>query len=170
MLSSPELEHNEYLSHVEEVAGTNPKILWSFFQEFTETEPCVLHSEVGSSCYFRPKRICVKFFSSFFSPRMPPVFATPTDPLSLLEGPNNHSISSCQITAKEVQQVLSCLDPNKDCGPDNIPPSMLKHSRFLISEPLAILINMSLCTGTFPDALKLDHVVPIYKCGSKEDV
>ena len=40
---------------------------------------------------------------------------------------------------------------------------VIKHSFHLISAPLAIIINLSLQKGIFPDKLKIANVIPIYK-------
>ncbi|KAG8319974.1 hypothetical protein J6590_079865 [Homalodisca vitripennis] len=86
----------------------------------------------------------------------------------MLEGSNIHCIAPCLVTAKEVKQVLSCLDPNKDCGPYNIPSSMLKHYRFFISEPLVVLKNyrqviiLSALTKTFKKLVSL-RISPLIK-------
>ena len=38
----------------------------------------------------------------------------------------------------------------------------------LITEPLTEIINLSLARGVFPDALKIAHVLPIFKTGDPE--
>ena len=40
---------------------------------------------------------------------------------------------------------------------------LLKHISGECSEPLSLLINMSLKNGVFPEAMKLANVVPIFK-------
>ena len=32
-----------------------------------------------------------------------------------------------------------------------------------MSVPLSIIVNQSLCTGIFPDKLKIEKVIPLYK-------
>ena len=39
---------------------------------------------------------------------------------------------------------------------------MLKEIENVVSRPLSIIINQSLCTGTFPDRLKIAKVIPLY--------
>ena len=33
----------------------------------------------------------------------------------------------------------------------------------VVSRPLSIIMNQSLCTGIFPDKLKIAKVIPVYK-------
>ena len=48
-------------------------------------------------------------------------------------------------------------------GYDNISTKLLKEIENDISRPLSIIINQSLCTGIFPDKLKIAKVIPLYK-------
>ena len=47
-------------------------------------------------------------------------------------------------------------------------PCILLKGRFLISEQLKYLINMSLETGIFPDQLKVAKIIPIFKTGEAD--
>ena len=46
---------------------------------------------------------------------------------------------------------------------DNISPKILKIGANVLSRPVTFLINKSVGTFTFPDALKYAEVVPVYK-------
>ena len=46
---------------------------------------------------------------------------------------------------------------------DNISTNLLKEIEHVISRPLSIIINQSLCTGIFPDKLKIAKAIPLYK-------
>ena len=52
---------------------------------------------------------------------------------------------------------------NKSNGIDVVPVKIFKHLRDLISPILAVLINMSLQVGIFPDLLKVAKVIPLHK-------
>ena len=52
---------------------------------------------------------------------------------------------------------------NKSNGIDVAPVKIFKHLRDLISPILAVLINMSLQEGIFPDLLKVAKVIPLHK-------
>ena len=45
------------------------------------------------------------------------------------------------ITEREVLKVLNSLDIHKSCGPDNLPPIILRLTAILIVSPLTKLVN-----------------------------
>jgi len=55
------------------------------------------------------------------------------------------------------------MKPKSSCGFDGISSKLLKFSIDALVEPLVIIINQTLLTGTFPDKLKIAKVNPIYK-------
>ncbi|CAB4037744.1 Hypothetical predicted protein, partial [Paramuricea clavata] len=64
---------------------------------------------------------------------------------------------------------LEKLNSSKSTGPDNIPVKLLKDSKETIAPFLAYIFNTSLCSGIFPDNLKVARVSPIYKEGDKKE-
>ena len=58
------------------------------------------------------------------------------------------------------------MNPNKAPGSDSLPP-ILKELPDVITEPLTILLNMSLKEGRLPSTWKVAHVVPILKKGKR---
>ena len=69
------------------------------------------------------------------------------------------------VTATEIELEISKLKNGKSTGPYSIPIAILKQIKHIISEPLAILYNMSFNYGTLPVQFKLAQVIPIYKKG-----
>ena len=64
---------------------------------------------------------------------------------------------------------LEKLNSSKSTGPDNIPVKLLKDSKETVAPFLAYIFNTSLCSGIFPDNLKVARVSPIYKEGDKKE-
>lgn len=60
------------------------------------------------------------------------------------------------------------LSPSKVIGIDNINANLLKFAGDAIIPPLLHIFNLSLSTGTFPEAWKTAKVTPIYKSGDRE--
>ena len=54
----------------------------------------------------------------------------------------------CAVT--DVLYALQNLKRSKATGLDNIPPGLLKDASYIIAEPLAYFINLSMSTGLFP--------------------
>ena len=67
------------------------------------------------------------------------------------------------LTNCEVAQALENLDPNKACGPDNIPGRILKETARKIAPSLCRLFNLSPTLGVFPAAWKRANITPIFK-------
>ena len=63
----------------------------------------------------------------------------------------------------DIEKIIRNLKPKSSAGFDNISTKLLKEIENVISRPLSIIINQSLCTGIFPDKLKIAKVIPLYK-------
>ena len=69
----------------------------------------------------------------------------------------------------ELQRIIKSLDANKATGLDGISARLIKSTAHIISPSLLQIINISISTGQFPDALKLAKLIPIHKSGAKDD-
>ncbi len=67
---------------------------------------------------------------------------------------DNSAFSLYTITREDVFTALTNLDVNKATGIDEVGPKILKISRSVIGDSLAPIINLSVCTGIFPNILK----------------
>ena len=78
-------------------------------------------------------------------------------------------VSSCFhfecVNPSVVMKYINDFASKSSCGPDKISSILLKRLANYIVTPLTVMINQSLCTGTFPDKLKLARVIPLYKKG-----
>ena len=68
-----------------------------------------------------------------------------------------------KVNKATVQKLIQNLNPKKSTGFDQIPPNLVKASGDSIASPLCNIINSSLETSIFPNALKCAEVVPIHK-------
>ena len=71
------------------------------------------------------------------------------------------------VTDKEVLKHLQGLKRKCAVGLDNIPASFLKDTKYVISKPLAHIINCSLKSGIVPSDFKQARVAPIYKSADR---
>ena len=67
------------------------------------------------------------------------------------------------IDGTAVHKIISDLSVKNSCGVDGMSSKLLKTISSVIAAPLAHIINQSLCTGIFPDRLKIVKVIPLYK-------
>ena len=77
--------------------------------------------------------------------------------------------SSCfnfdYVHTEDISKIITKLKKKSSCGHDGISPKLLHHLRSSITAPLTVIINQSLCTGIFPDSLKVAKVIPLFKKG-----
>ncbi|VDI31632.1 ATP-dependent DNA helicase 2 subunit 2 [Mytilus galloprovincialis] len=83
---------------------------------------------------------------------------------------DNTLFSLYTVTNADVFKYLSNLNINKSTGTDGVGPRILKVSKSIIVDSLTHVINLSLCTGIFPDILKYAKVTPIIKAVFKGSV
>ena len=83
--------------------------------------------------------------------------------------PENVSFKIPLITSEQVLSFINKLDPAKATGIDGLGPKIIKLAANVLSPSIAMLINKSLLTGTFPSQFKLAKVFPIHKGGDKTD-
>ena len=82
-----------------------------------------------------------------------------------LNNPTEHRFNFSKITEKETLTIINNLKSKNSSGKDEISNKLLKSIKCEISKPLTIIINQSLKTGIFPDALKVAKVKPLFKKG-----
>ena len=85
-----------------------------------------------------------------------------------LKGNYANSISLYPVDAWEIVSIVDNLQNKCSRGYDNIPVNIMKQSIINIATPLSDIINLSMCTGIFPDSLKIAKVRPIFKGGDKD--
>ena len=64
-----------------------------------------------------------------------------------------------------VKEVITAINANKSCGPDNIHPRLLKELIYHISHPTALLLNNTMEQREIPEEWKQANVSPIFKKG-----
>ena len=93
---------------------------------------------------------------------------TPKSPLDYLTKRVSNSLFLTPVTEIEVKDIISILNPSKSVGPNSIPIKLLKVIGSSISPLLALLVNQSFQSGTFPDKLKIAKVISLFKKGNPE--
>ena len=93
---------------------------------------------------------------------------TPKSALDYLTKRVSNSLFLTPVTEIEVKDIISILNPSKSVGPNSIPIKLLKVIGSSISPLLALLVNQSFQSGTFPDKLKIARVISLFKKGNPE--
>ena len=137
----------------------NPKRFWSLVKSSTtlKSRPNFLRDK-QKIVTDRTSRANMmnSFFHSVFTPKN-------NKHIDLQDSYSGQPLSDIVLSVSDVQEVLTNLDPNKACGPDNIPGRLLKITAAAISPSLCRLFNMSLSQGSVPAIWKKANITPIHK-------
>jgi hypothetical protein len=164
--------YNEYIQGIQDSLIHDPRVFWGFMKKSKGTSqppPCLKYNGRTATTDEEMSDMFADFFSSVYHKSLnqqPLQCHQQSEPLQR----RADCVSLLQFTEAEICRELERLDVNKGCGPDCIPPSVLKHCSTLLAAPLCSLFNSSLCRGVFPDALKASYIIPIFKSGSPTDV
>ena len=77
--------------------------------------------------------------------------------------PFENSFSFSPVVSVEIRDEINTLSNSKAYGLYSCPAKLLKLGFPLLEEPLSVLLNKSIETGTYPDKLKIAKIIPIYK-------
>ena len=80
-----------------------------------------------------------------------------------LKNPNKDSFFITPTSKEEVASIIKTFKNNKSTGRFSIPTKFLKLFQNALSEPIALLDNLSFSTGIFPTNLKTANVIPLFK-------
>lgn len=83
--------------------------------------------------------------------------------------PEDTHFSIANVSIGFIKGQLEKLKTNKATGIDEISAKFLKLSAPVICKPLAVILNLSIKQGIYPDNLKIAKVTPIFKKGDKSD-
>ena len=82
---------------------------------------------------------------------------------------NEFSMFLFPATDSETLKIVQNLKPKTSSGYDMIPNTVIKVLSPSILERLTVIINQSFKSGTFPDAMKISKVIPLFKAGSRSE-
>ena len=74
------------------------------------------------------------------------------------------------VTREEVIQAIKSLNASSSSGPGYLPLKLFINCKANLAEPIRVIANSSICTGTLHPDWKVAFVSPIFKAGDKSDV
>ena len=74
------------------------------------------------------------------------------------------------IQSDKVFKVLKNFDETKASGIDDLPGTFVKDGAKLLTTLIAQLCNLSISSGTFPDAYKIAMLKPLFENGTRTDL
>lgn len=84
------------------------------------------------------------------------------DPLSYMNGRNQHSIFLEPVSVTEVSNIIKEVR-NASPGWDDIHAKVVKRTSEYFIDPLTHVCNLSILKGCFPSELKIAKVLPLHK-------
>ena len=116
------------------------------------------------------KRIADRFNNFFvnvganLASKIPVVETRPADYMKNINIANVFNASV--VSEEEIYKIISNFKDSA-AGWDGIKPSIIKHVKNTVKQPLAHISNLSFTTGRFPNDLKIANVIPIYKANDE---
>ena len=119
------------------------------------------------NCFIIDFKEKAKLCTSFFSKQCSLITNSSKLPTSL-SYLTNKRLSSITFSADDIGKIIWSLNPNKAQGHDKLSIRMLKLCSDAICEPLQLVFNQALVSGSFPCDWKKANIVPIHKKGDKQ--
>ena len=88
---------------------------------------------------------------------------------------SSRNVNKSQFILKPVSEdfiykELTCLNPSKSTGLDEIPARFIKDGAYVLKIPITFIVNLSITSGEVPEGMKIARVKPLYKKNSPLDV
>jgi len=143
------------------------KLIGTLFNRNKKSQTEISKLIYQNKCYIDKKDIAQRLNEHFtnvgerLAEKLP---ITNIDPSSYIKKTFRNSFMFRAITPEEVQDIIMNLKGNKSTL--GVPQKFIKIAHNFISEPLAIIFNLSLLQGIVPDELKIAKITPIDKGGN----
>ena len=153
----------------------NPRKIWELIKEVStgkKSTSSIEKLQIDGKIV-EDKQEIAEHFNKFFakvgkeiSDSVTPIDKSPAEYISVK--PNTPNLALGNTGPVHVADFIKAFEPKKSLDLDGLSMQLLKFISVEISTPLAHIFNLSLDTGTFPEALKKSRTVPIYKAGNAE--
>ena len=157
---------NEYVENIGEEMKSNSKRFWTFVKSLKGI------SSLPSTMFhcgneYNSHASIANGFSLFFKS----VFQVNTDVIPPCDIRDTALFRMKPIQPDEMLHELKNIKRHTSTGSDNMPAIFLINTAESICVPLCTIFNLSVTSGIFPDILKLNNIIPIYKRkGDKNDI
>ena len=147
----------------------NPKYFYSYAKKFSKQKRSIaMLFDEDRRISTNPSEIAnilQKQFSSVFSNPS----ATNTCAASFQPPPVEKAFTDDMLsfTIADIVEAIDEIKPSAAAGPDDIPVLLLKNCKHAIAEPIHIIWQHSISTGTVPEFYKTSHIAPLHKKGSR---
>ena len=84
---------------------------------------------------------------------------------SYLNNPITNNFNFKPVSESDIHSIITNLNSKTSSGHDQISLTLLKKLKNVLVTPITVIVNQSLKTGIFPDALKIAKILPVFKKG-----
>ena len=146
---------------------TGPKLYWKIMNRFlNKCKIPRIPPLLDIGIYVTDCKQKASIFNKYFALQCTPFLTNSV--LPVLRHHTNNRLSSFNVTAAEITEILIGLKVNKAHGPDEISGNMIKLCGHHISIPLKMIFDNIIRTGIFPDQWKEANVTPVHKKKDKQ--
>ena len=154
----------------------NTARLWKMINKIThnmnDKSSAIEYLKIGNIDIYDTKLIAEEFAKHFSSvgSRYASKITNPHNTFTqyIANIPNNPNSMFMTPTSKlKIERMIAKLPNKKSKGHDDISNILLKRIKSSISHPLEIVFNKSLQEGSFPESMKQDDVIALYKSKEK---
>jgi hypothetical protein len=154
--------YKDFVASSERNINENPKKFWLLPIEIflrqkrrgTGLPSCM---SIGKSTISGPVNI-VDAFAEFFQS----IYSDRAAVYTKFDSANHNNISLCSVPADEVFQSIKRTKSNYVHGPE-IPAFFVKDCASVLLQPMFVLFNLCIKTGTFPEIWKISKILPTHK-------
>ena len=176
---------SEYFKEKIEENKNNPKKLWQSIKEIglkSKSGEAKLCLNIDDVICHDPKTISDSFVSFFTNvasslvaklPACRNIYSVSSECFKSFYSSRN--MNKSQFVLKPVSEdfiykELTCLNPSKSTGLDEIPARFIKDGAYVLKIPITFIVNLSITSGEVPEGMKIARVKPLYKKNSPLDV
>jgi hypothetical protein len=174
------VKNNYYKQRISEVQG-NPRKFWSVVNEVA--------GRTSGGEAFPVERFCggggdngidsreIETIAQNFNDYFASVGRRLAEAIPTVDDPGEEGIVTAQsefllepVTQAELTNIIMSIRGSSAPGWDSIPARLIKDNIDTLIIPLEHIINLSIHSGKFPEALKVAKVIPIHKSDSKSSI
>lgn len=154
------LAYKTYLSRIQESIKNEPRQLFNFVRSKQGISRIPSNLIIDGRNVNDPQHIVQSFANMFLNKQ-----TTSSIPVVCDLQSNRIPIILSHASEEDLIRTMARFADKNTAGDDGIPSFLLRDTRYVLAEPLLILINLAIDKSVFPDTWKRARLIPIHKKG-----